>query len=40
MLLGEVNGAYERSQILRTRIRVRMDGNGVIMCDVISVYVK
>ena len=39
MLLGKVYGTYRWSKILRTRIRVRMAGNDIIMRDVISVYV-
>ena len=39
MLLGEVYGTYKRSQTLRTRIRVRMAGNDITLCDVIYVYV-
>ena len=38
-MLGEVYGTYGWSQELRTRIRVRMAGNDIIMRDVISVYV-
>ena len=32
-------GTDKRSKVLRTRIRVRMAGNDITLCDVISVLV-
>ena len=31
-------GTYKRGKTLRTRIRVRMAGNDITLCDVISEY--